>query len=90
MNSLITFLKIVLKKMFISTNNMGQIYDYYRTNNYLILYLSYIKLQSIEKAQNLKSKNKKICIKTEMEKYKNNTINRLEIIKNVCCTFLPQ
>jgi len=36
---------------------------------------SYIKLRSTEKAQNLISKNKEIYIKTEMDKYKNNTIN---------------
>jgi len=35
---------------------------------------SCIKLQTTEKAQNLISKNKEIYIKTEMDKYKNNTI----------------
>jgi len=40
-----------------------------------------VKLRSTEKLQNLKSKNKKIYVKTEIEKHKNNIINKLEYIK---------
>ena len=51
---------------------------------------TYIKLRSSNKLQNLKSKNKEIFIKTEMDKYKNNEISRFEFLKNVCYKFLPQ
>jgi soluble P-type ATPase len=51
---------------------------------------TYVKLRSTDKKQNVKSKNKETYIKTEIEKYINNEINRLEFIKNVCYKFLPQ
>jgi len=34
--------------------------------------------------QNLKFKNKEIFIRTEMKKYKNNGINKIGFIKNIC------
>jgi hypothetical protein len=37
----------------------------------------------------LNLKIKKTYIKTEIERYNNNEINRLEFIKNVCYKFLP-
>jgi len=46
-----------------------------------------MKLRCTGKLQNLKSKNKEIFIKTEMDKYKNNEINRLEFIKNCILHF---
>jgi hypothetical protein len=50
---------------------------------------TYVKVQNTDKKQNVKSKSKKTYIKTEIERYNNNEINRLEFIKNVCYTFLP-
>lgn len=50
---------------------------------------TYVKLQSTNKLQNLKYKNEEIFIKTGTDKYKNNEINRLEFINNVCYKFLP-
>jgi hypothetical protein len=44
---------------------------------------NYMKLRSSNKLQNLKSKNKEIFIKTEMDNYKNNEISRFEFLKNL-------
>jgi hypothetical protein len=49
---------------------------------------TFVELRCTYKLQNLKSKNKEILIKTEMDKYSNNEINRWEFMKNVCYTFL--
>jgi hypothetical protein len=52
--------------------------------------LKHIKLQNTIKLQNFKSINKEIFIKTELNKYKNNEIHRIELIQNICYTLLPQ